>query len=209
MTLTQSIDKVVSWLAENVCSQITLKLPDDDRNDVEYPVESVHPAAFPLYVPGKDRLPPSVPAPIPAVCVQIMEGSDDLLKSRRQLKIRLCLSCWNPGTHGEEVLHSKKDDSKTGGYSYYRVTGEAARAYSRNMDGWRDAINFADMVLREVENTEFIAGHRLVKESGIKYGPFTEDGDICDYYPYWHNWISFTLEAGIPVVTPKEYEDFL
>ena len=35
MTLTQSIDKVVSWLAENVCSQITLKLPDDDRNDAE------------------------------------------------------------------------------------------------------------------------------------------------------------------------------
>lgn len=58
MTLTQSIDKVVSWLAENVCSQITLKLPDDDRNGAEYPVEYVHPAAFPLYVPGKDRLPP-------------------------------------------------------------------------------------------------------------------------------------------------------
>lgn len=57
MTLTQSIDKVVSWLSENVCSQITLKLPDDDRNDAEYAVEYVHPAAFPLYVPGKDRLP--------------------------------------------------------------------------------------------------------------------------------------------------------
>ena len=93
MTLTQSIDKVVSWLSENVCSQITLKLPDDDRNDAEYAVEYVHPAAFPLYVPGKDRLPPSVPAPIPSVCVQLMEGSDDLLKFRRQLQLRLCLSC--------------------------------------------------------------------------------------------------------------------
>ena len=36
----------------------------------------VHPAAFPLYVPGKDRLPPSVPAPIPSVCVQLIESED-------------------------------------------------------------------------------------------------------------------------------------
>ena len=209
MTLTQSIDKVVSWLAENVCSQITLKLPDDDRNDAEYAVEYVHPAAFPLYVPGKDRLPPSVPAPIPSVCVQLMEGSDDLLKFRRQLQLRLCLSCWNPGLHGAEVLHAKPDASKIGGFSYYRVTGEAAETYTRNMEGWRDSLNFADIVLREVENAEFIAGHRLVKESGIKYGPFVEDGNIWDYYPYWHNWISFTLEAGVSAVTPKQYEDLL
>ena len=38
-------------LAENVCSQITLKLPDDDRNGAEYPVEYVNPAAFPLSSP--------------------------------------------------------------------------------------------------------------------------------------------------------------
>jgi hypothetical protein len=84
MTLVQSIDKVVAWLNENVCSQITLKLPDDYKNGTGYDVEFVHPAAFPLYVPGKDRLPPSVPAPIPSVCVQLTEGSDDLLKKQRQ-----------------------------------------------------------------------------------------------------------------------------
>ena len=31
------------------------------------------------------------------------------------------------------------------------------------MNGWRDSFNFADLVLREVENAEYIAGHRLVK----------------------------------------------
>ena len=55
MTLVNSIDKIVSWLTENVCSKITLKLPDDYRNDTGYDVVMVHPAAFPLYVPGKDR----------------------------------------------------------------------------------------------------------------------------------------------------------
>ena len=209
MLLVKSIDKVVAWLNETVCGQIQLKLPDDYKNDKDYTVEYVQPAAFPLYTPGKDRLPPNVRAPIPSVCVQLMEGNDDLLKRQRRLQFRLCLACWNPGLHGAEVLHTKPDTSKTGGFSYYRVTGEDAETYNRNMEGWRDSVNFADIVLREIENAEFIAGHRIVKESGIKYGPFVEDGNIWDYYPYWHNWISFTLEAGISATTPKLYEDFL
>lgn len=225
MTLVQSIDKVVAWLNENVCSQISLKLPDDYKNDESYGVEFVTPAAFPLYVPGKDRLPPSVSAPIPSVCVQLMEGSDDLLKKQRRLQLRLCLACWNPGTHGGEVLHKREyatagksaagtavvagDNNALALYSYYRVAGEASKTYTRNMEGWRDAFNFADLVLREIEGAEYIAGHRLVKESGIKYGLFTEEGNIWDYYPYWHNWITITLEAGVVARTPKEYEDLL
>lgn len=209
MTLVQSIDKVVAWLATTVCPQISLKLPDDYKNDTSYDVEFVTPAAFPLYVPGKDRLPPSVPAPIPSVCVQLMEGSDDLLNRKRQFQIRLCLACWNPGKHGGEVLYTRKNANALGGYSYYGVTGEAAKTYARNMEGWRDSFNFADLVLRELEGTEYIAGHRLVKESGIKFGLFTEEGNIWDYYPYWHNWITFTLEAGVVAKTPEKYEHLL
>ena len=209
MTLVQSIDKVVDWLRESVCSQISLKLPDDYKNDDSYGVEFVKPAAFPLYVPGKDRLPPSVPAPIPSVCVQLMEGSDDLLKRKRQLQIRLCLACWNPGKHGSEIFYPRVDEKTPIGYSYSHLNGEAAQTYERNMNGWRDVFNFADLVLRELEGTEYIAGHRLVKESGIKFGLFTEEGNIWDYYPYWHNWITFTLEAGVVARTPKEYENLL
>lgn len=209
MTLVQIIDGIVAWLSENVCPNISLKLPDDAQNGAAYDVQYVKPAAFPLYVPGKDRLPPNVPAPIPSVCVQLLEGSDDLLKHKRQLQIRLCLSCWNPGEHGGEVFHPNKNDNALGGYSYYRADGEVAKTYTRNMAGWRDAFNFADLVLREVEGTEYIAGLRLVKDVGIKYGVFTEDGNIWDYYPYWHNWITFTLEAGTTAKTPDIYKEFL
>ena len=45
MLLVDSIDNLVKWLAENVCSQIQLKLPDDYRNDTDYDVEFVNPAA--------------------------------------------------------------------------------------------------------------------------------------------------------------------
>lgn len=209
MLLVDSIDNLVNWLAENVCSQIQLKLPNDYQNDTDYDVEFVNPAAFPLYTPGKDRLPPNVPAPIPSICAQLMEGSDDLIKRQRLLQFRLCLACWNPGEHGGEIYYPRQNSAALGGYSYYRATGEAAKTYTRNMNGWRDSFNFADLVLREVENAEYIAGHRLVKEQGIKYGLFTEEGNIWDYYPYWHNWITFTLEAGVTTATPKQYEDFL
>ena len=209
MTLVQSIDRVVEWLNENVCSQISLKVPDDYRNDTDYDVEFVKPAAFPLYVPGKDRLPPNISAPIPSVCVQLMEGEDNLLAKKRQMQFRLCLACWNPGEHGGEVLHPRANMSALGGYAYYRATGDAAQTYTRNMEGWRDSFNLADLVLRELEGTEYIAGHRLVKESGIKFGLFTEEGNIWDYYPYWHNWISFTLEAGVVVGTPEKYKNLL
>lgn len=209
MTLVKSIDAVVEWLRDNVCGQITLKLPDDSKNDAGYGVEYVHPAAFPLYVPGKEKLPPSVPAPIPSVCVQLMEGSDDLLKKKRQLQIRLCLACWNPGEHGDEMLRPRDASEAVGGKSYHHTNKGAAQTYARNMEGWRDSFNFADLVLRELEGAEYIAGHRLMKETGIKFGLFTEDGNIWDYYPYWHNWITFTLEVGVVAAPPKSYENLL
>ena len=209
MTLVQSIDKVVGWLQENVCKQIKLKLPDDYKTGSDYNVDYVNPTAFPLFVPGKDRLPPKVPAPIPSVCVQLMEGSDELINCKRQLQIRLCLACWNPGEHGDEVLYPKKNGNALGGYAYHYTTDSAKQTFSRNMEGWRDLFNFADLVLRELEGAEYIAGLRLVKESGIKFGHFTEDGNIWDYYPYWHNWISFTLEAGVVKKTPNEYKNLL
>lgn len=209
MLLTESIDRIVDWLEKEVCPQIELKLPDDFKNDDSYNVEFVHPAAFPLYVPGKDRLPPGVPAPIPSVCAQLMEGNDDLTIKRRQLNFRLCLACWNPGEHGEEIYWPRKNKLAIGGHTYYRKNGEEAQTYHRNMSGWRDSFNFADLILREIENAEYIAGHRLVKEKGVKYGLFTEDGNIWDYYPYWHNWITFTLECGVTTATPKQYANFL
>ncbi len=209
MTLVETIDKLVAWLNESVCPQINLKVPDDGTNDGGYDVEYTHPTAFPLYVPGKDRLPPSVPAPIPSICVQLIEGNDELKAKKRQLQIRFCLACWNPGEHGGEIWYPRKNDKALGGFSFYRKTGEAAETYTRNMEGWRDSFNFADLVLRELEGTEYINGLRLVKESGVKYGLFTEDGNIWDFYPYWHNWISFTLESGVAVRTPEIYENLL
>ena len=208
MTLVETINKLVDWVATEVCPEIQLKLPDDYKNDEGYDVEYVNPAAFPLYLPAKDRLPPDVAAPIPSICVQIMEGSDDLTKETRQLQIRLCLACWNPGTHDASKVYPQKNEEAVGGYSYF-YKPEQAQAYTRHMNGWKDSYNLTDLTLRKLEGCEYLNGLRVVKEAGIKFGPFTEDGNIWDYYPYWHSWISFTVEAGVVHKTPGNYEKYL
>ena len=198
MTLVQSIDRVVEWLKQQVCGQITLKIPDDYKNDHDYGVIYAHPAAFPLYIPTQEvKLPPSVAAPYPSVCAQLVKGKDDLMSNLRQMQIRLCLSCWNPGKHGREFLHPRENQQAVGGLSYYRATDETIQMYTRDMEGWKDSFNFADVILRELENAEYINGLRIVQEEGVQFGLFTEEGEIWSYYPYWHTYITVMLESGI------------
>lgn len=206
MTLVKILDDLQLWCAENICPKVSLKLPNDTK--ITHEVECVHPAAFALFVPAKDRLPPSVPAPIPSICVQLMEGEDKPIDHRRILTVRLCLACWNPGKQSGETLTPVDNPEAPFGRSYTQgQTG--SDTYTRNFDGWRDVWNFSDVALRAVEASEIIAGLRLLKEEGITYGPFTEEGVIWDYYPYWHSWISFKLEAGLVLPTPETYQDLL
>ncbi len=196
MTTKDIIEGVTSWVAENICTKIQLKLPDDSANDGRYRVQMVAPAAFPLFVPAKDRIPPNVKAPIPSIAVQLLEGSDQLATGERRLKLRLCLSTWNPGTHPGETLHPIEDVDALGGYKY--ETNPEGETYNRNSDGWKDLYNFQDIALRELESAELFAGVRVDNMEPITYGPFSEDGVIWDYYPYWCGWISFSVVCGVP-----------
>lgn len=107
MSIVNSIEIVREWLDSTVCPMVQLKLPDDSATDASYPYKLVNPTAFSLFVPSKDRLPPKVPAPIPSVCVQIVEGTDSLTMSSRSIKIRLCFSAWDPGYHGRDIFKPK------------------------------------------------------------------------------------------------------
>ena len=211
MTIVAIVDGIVKWAQEAICDKVSLKVPDDDVNDNNYPGERITPSAFPLFVPAKDRLPPKVAAPIPSICVQIKEGKDTPVDGKRVLKMRLNLATWNPGEHGTEIVTPQETDGVMFGKVYRRHSDpEAAASYTRNMDGWRDLWNFADVALHELEGTEYIAGLRLVKEGeGITFGPFTEEGAIWDYYPYWFLWIDFALECGVVHREPEVYKNLL
>jgi hypothetical protein len=207
MSLVKNIDAIVEWTQATICTKIQLKVPDDDNNDDAYEPQLVNPAAFGLYMPAKDRLPPNIRAPIPSVVVQLMEGDERPTDGAGRLKVRFCLACWNPGDHKDRFIPFE-DPTGTHRriYHYDKLAGET---YARSFEGWRDSWNFADIALRELENTEYIGGLRLVKELGLSFGPFVEDGVIWDYYPYWHSWIAVTLEYGLRRKTPDAYKVFL
>lgn len=204
MTNVKIIEDLTTWVQENICDKVQLKLPND--NSIGPEVTFTKPEAFALFVPAKDRLPPNVRAPIPSVCVQVMEAKDKMVDHQRTLKIRLCLACWNPGTQSGEIFVPHDNSDALFGKSY--TQGKPEQSYVRNLDGWKDIWNFIDVALREIENAEFFAGVRLVKEQDIEYGPFVEDGAIWDAYPYWNAWISFAVESGL-VQNPKSYQDLL
>ena len=86
-----------------------------------------------------------MPAPIPSVCVQIVEGTDSLTMSSRSIKIRLCFSAWDPGYHGRDIFKPKNDGS--GAYVQWQ-NEEAAAFFEKNGEGWRDAWNFVYTALR-------------------------------------------------------------
>jgi len=202
MTIVQIIDKITAWAEANICQQIKLKLPDDSAADSSFEYAETTPAAFALFVPTKEKLPPSVAAPIPSLCVQFTEGTDRLVESKGTMKIRLSLSAWNPGTHGPEIFNPNGD----GSYSRYN-TPEARAIFTRHGEGWRDVWNFVDAALLAIEKTEYIEGLRVVKEDGIGFGPFMEQDAISDWYPYWFAWITFTVERGI--ARAPDYQQFL
>lgn len=205
MSIVNSIETVREWLEATVCPMVQLKLPDDSATDASYPYKLVNPTAFSLFVPSKDRLPPKVPAPIPSVCVQLVEGDDDMIQSARSIKIRLCFSAWDPGYHGLDFYYPKNDGS---GAYIQRHNEEAKAFFQKNGEGWRDAWNFVDTALRMIENAEYIDRLRVAKENGITFGPVSEQDAVPDFYPYWFAWVEFTVEEAL-TRAPKDYQHLL
>lgn len=193
MSIVNSIEIVREWLTDYVCPLVKLKLPDDNVTDASYPYKLVHPAAFSLFVPSKDRTPPNVAAPIPSVCVQLVKGDDDMIGSTRGIKIRLCFSAWDPGYHGPDIFIPKE----VSGIKIQQYNQEAAASFEKNGEGWRNAWNFVDTALRVIENAEYIGELRVMKEDGISFGPVAEQDSVPDFYPYWFAWAEFSVEEAL------------
>lgn len=205
MSIVNNIETVREWLSSTVCPMVKLKLPDDNATDASYDYKLVNPAAFSLFVPSKDRTPPKVPAPIPSVCVQLVQADDNLVQSARSTKIRLCFSAWDPGYHGRDIYTPKGDGSGT----YIQQHNEAAKAFFvKNGEGWRDAWNFVDTALQMIENAEYIGPLRVIKENGISAGPIAEQDAVPDYYPYWFAWVEFSVEEAL-ARSPQHYQHLL
>lgn len=189
MAIVNDLNKIRDWLQTEVCDKIKLKLPKDDKADGGYEYELVNPAAFALFIPTKDRLPPNVRVPIPSVTVRIKEGVHQDGTNTMQVILNFCT--WNPGTHRQDVFVPVEEGAGIKGYNI-STTAE----YKRNAEGWQDVYSFIDATLRTLENAVYIADMRLLTENGIKYGMTSDKDGLDDFYPYWLAWIEFSVQAG-------------
>lgn len=205
MSIVNSIEVVREWLDKNVCPYVRLKLPDDNATDASYPYKLVNPAAFALFVPSKDRMPPKVAAPIPSVCVQIVNGEDDMISAARSIKIRLCFSAWDPGYHGKDIIMPKGNNGEE---NIQKYNEEATAYFQKNGEGWRDAWSFVDTALRAIENAEYMGDLRVRKEEGITLGLISEQDAVPDFYPFWFAWAEFSIEEHL-TRNPKSYNHLL
>ena len=191
MSTVRIVDTVTEWSQINICDQIKLKQPPMDENapdDSGYDYKLVTPAAFPMYVPSSEKLPPKVHSPIPSLCVRILNGDRSMASGEGGVNIQLCFSAWNPGTHGRDNFVANADGS------YSQVSeAEAKRQFKRTGEGWRDVWNFVDIALRALENTTAIGGYLIDPSTPIEFGPLTEQESIPDFYPFWFAWVSFRI----------------
>ncbi|MBR1625594.1 MAG: hypothetical protein IJ681_00450 [Bacteroidales bacterium] len=181
--MTTSIDileTIQKWLKSEVCSQFKFKKPNDD-NISGYNYETVNPDVFLMFPPTRDVN--DNKAVVPSITVQFDKRTDLTTKSQGVMHVRLNFATWDPGVH---------------------ANGE----FQRNVEGWRDVLNFVEATLREIENTEYIDNIRIIKEREIESGPLSEQGAIIDFYPYWFSYISFYCEFRV-VSTKKKYSELL
>lgn len=208
MTVVCVLDTLTKWARENICPKIRLKVPPADEKaatDAGYEYQLTNPAAFTMYVPSKEKLPPAILSPIPSVCVQFIEGTDNLSDGKGSIGVQLSISTWDPGTHGEDILLPNPENPM----EPKRWTGQEADAYfRRNGDGWRDVWNMVDIALREIESVTNIDGLVIDRSVPVKFGPFTEQESIPDFYPFWFAWVSFTVTYPITRVI-RGVEEFL
>lgn len=200
MDLSSIIITITKWLNENVCPEVTLKVPAEDRepDDDTYEYQAVHPTAFPLFVPTRDKLPPHVKSNVPSICVQLMSGTD--LLHEREVTIALGFGAWSPGTYKEDWINWQ---------------GEEDPVFRKDMNGWMDAWNMVDIAARKIQSTTYLGDNlEVMQHEPFDYGPYRQPKENLDdewqdsYYPFWFAYLRFKVRCTVLRNNP-DFQKFL
>ena len=186
MSVVSVIDTLTAWTQDNICSQIRLKVPPKagDPNDADMDYETVHPTAFPMFIPTADKLPPDT-YQFPSVCIRFQDGEDNAPNRGGSIEIQMLFAAWDPGLHGQDIFHKLEECGFCRQSAIYTE-------FQRSASGWRDCWNFVDIALRKIESTSKI-GAIGIDRSSVRFGPVVEQDSIPDFYPFWFAQVTFTV----------------
>lgn len=203
MAIVSTIDSVRDWIESEICSKVEFKLPDNDAVDEDYPFKLVHPAAFAMFMPTKDKLPDGVEESVPSVTIRIENGTDLIANGTREMKVTLLFATWSTGLHAGDYLSSVAYERDGNGNIVNVVATKkydsGEKIFKPDAEGWRDAWNFVDVAVREIENTEYLGGFRFVKEKGLNFGPVATQEATPDFYPLWFATVDFYISEILRV----------
>lgn len=188
MQIDSIIDNLTDWCQKNICDNVRFLLPNETKAGKGYQPEWVNPTAFSLYIPTKDMLPPDVESKYPALCVQLISGEDDLEEGMEYLDMRIALAIWNPGTYEYEGTE-------------YTLT--------RDTTGSKEILRFVNYVKTKLQETIYIEGCRIDRNSRMKFGFFTQEDSLVNTYPEWYAFITFRLKCGVSARNNKLYSELL
>ena len=201
MAIVTALDAVRNWVEEEICSQVQLKVPDNDVVDEGYKFKLVHPAAFSMYTPTEDKLPEGVESAIPSVTIRITEGEDTPANGSREMKVTLLFAAWSPGLHAgdylETVQYERDDKGVLRQITTVKKYPTDAEVFNMDAEGWRDALNFVDTAVRIIENVEYLGGYRFMKERGLKFAPVASQEATPEYWPFWFANVEFYISEKI------------
>lgn len=189
-TITNVIDNIAKWLNDEVLPNVKAKR--EAENEAGY--IKVPPTAYSMFIPNRDMKENKENSLYPCVLVQLNEATDYLKERTGSVSIVLHIMVWNPGTHNNET-------------SDENVISPGMK-YSRNADGWKDAMMIVDYISDRLKAAGNINGIRILYENGIKVEPYKEQNAILDFYPRFFMDMEFTVEKAF-ATTPKPYEKFL
>lgn len=183
MLLIDELEKVTEWMQENVCNHINLYEPTE-KIGRQMP-QTVHPTAFTMFIPSQDMIKAKK---VPALCVQLDDGTEDLATNESAINIKLFFAAWNPGR-----FLKCEDGIKC-------IPGT---------EGWKDIFRFVGKAQREIEKTIYIAGMRVDRKIPVRYELYRTKDGIADAWPYWYAQLTFTLKSGMAAVPVKSYQELL
>lgn len=219
MTFIKMLDLVRDWAQTEICDKLFFKeAPQTDAQVNErYEYKLVHPRASSMYFPTdltpngtsflRNYVPCCVVAPI-ETRVQMADG-----KSR--VKLTLMFAVWSPGLYVKDFFEPQADDRAelpdvlTYRQSEALTIADKNRGFIPDNEGWRDAYIFQQAAIDALKATDCIGQLVIDKNAEMSCDPYTENGAVTNFYPYFYTHVDFTVEWNDLSVSSDEVEKFL
>ncbi len=208
MTATDILNTLQKWADASLCD-IELKEPDDAAAGNGYKYKLVRPRVFWLFVPTPEKMTQADGKPVPCLCILL--NPPEMKNGIATAAVNVRLSTWDPGNHAGDFL-TGKGYLKVGDLKTQIFDGDDEdKKFKYDAEGWRGLYHWIDKITAEIKKNPFIDGKIRIKiEDGVRSGAYGMDGNgqILDFYPYFHGFIDFSIEYGYNTGS-REFDNLL